>query len=1008
MKKLVAFGVSLYLAFALSPAMAAAETICSDETLAPSDEAPAADLVLPDEAEGDMSADEAVLADEAVPAEEVAPAEKAIAEDEGAESDPNAPSDSSAVTEEAEPVVEGVVLEKTAEAPSAVEQEQADQEGPLDDGAVYTLAPSYAQGMRVRAEGSATSSSANVSLGHDFSLLGEFWRALRHQDDDTYSFVNVLGERALGISGTPAAGANVQCTTGDGARWHLLANLDGTFSIVPAGYDNLRLDVAGAGSAAGSNLVLWLENGGANQRFALKKHEALTEAARSAATVEEGVYALKAADGSNRALDVAWASTDLSANVMVFASNTGFNQKYYVKPVARGIYEIQATHSGKLVEVYGGAATAGANVTQYARNGMAHQLWYFVKSGDSYSIRSAKSGLELCVAPSGNVELGAVRLPLRGAGFSLQNAVLLEDGSVYSFAPGYAPSLRVASASNSGARDANVQIDSAVDVLGQFWRVKAERDGSISLINLRSNGVLGIAGSAKTAANVVIDGSGSTLWTVSYNDGGTLSLHPKGNARLALDIPYASSASGANVWLWESIGSLAQRFVASAHGPLTEAARVGKTVEEGIYSILSAADKNLALDISGASKDNCAQVLLFAAGDKANQKFELSYAGNGLYTLRAAISGKLVELYGASPAQGTPVKQFVSNGGIHQLWYFAASGDGYYIRSAKGGLAMAFAGGAPRILSDVTLETQQAHAQRMVLKEVPLVADGTYVISSELALPLVLDVFGASKDAGANVGIYQSTGGKNQQFVFKHLGDGAYRITNKGSGLVLEVAGGSSDYLANVQQWSNLDEDHQKWRLGVSDFGGITFKSVKSGLFLDVEGGVRRNCTNVIQWGENRGAGQSFNLKAGSWSFGAEVERIARTQMGTRYSYVGSGYFPNSAFNCSGLTWWVYNQAGYNVSHNQGYYSYYTGSPNKEDSQMWQVERAGNWKTNPAELVKGDLVFFSPANDKWHTGHVGIYIGNNKMIHVWPTTGTAVVDIYSLPKDHFVGGGLPL
>ena len=63
MKKLVAFGVSLYLAFALSPAMAAAETICSDETLAPSDEAPAADLVLPDEAEGDMSADEAVLAD---------------------------------------------------------------------------------------------------------------------------------------------------------------------------------------------------------------------------------------------------------------------------------------------------------------------------------------------------------------------------------------------------------------------------------------------------------------------------------------------------------------------------------------------------------------------------------------------------------------------------------------------------------------------------------------------------------------------------------------------------------------------------------------------------------------------------------------------------------------------------------------------------------------------------------------------------------------------------------
>lgn len=993
MKKLMAWGVSLCLAIALSPALALAEEAEANAVPAPAGEVPVEEAVPSDDGEQEAAAVEATPAEVAEPAvQDVTVPDPLVDET----PDPSV---------EAAPTEGETSLDPASDAPS--EQGQAGQQSPLEDGAVYTIAPSYAQDMRVAAEGNAASTSANVALGNDFSLLGEFWRALRQQDD-TYSFVNVLGERALGYEGTPMAGTNVRCVTGTGARWKLLSNLDGTFSIIPAGHDDLRLDVAGAGTAAGSNVVLWTANNGANQRFALGLHAALTEATRSAAQVEEGVYALKCADGSGRSLDVAWASTELSANVLVFASNAGFNQKYYVKPVADGIYEIQATHSGKLVEIYGGTAKAGANVTQYARNGMAHQLWYFVKSGDAYSIRSAKSGLELCVSPTGNVELGIPGMTRASAGFALSKAVLLEDGSVYAFASSYAPALRMAAAGNSAAGDANVQMESLVDVLGQFWRVKMEQDGSFSLINLRGNAALGISGATKMTANVALAGSAPALWNVRYNDGGTLSLQPKGNDRLTLDIPYASTNSGANVWLWESIGSLAQRFVAYVHNPLADAIRHGEVVEEGIYSLLSATDKSLALDIAGASKDNCAQVLLFAAGDKTNQKFQVSYVGNGLYTLKSAVSGKLVELYGASAAQGTPVRQFVNNGGIHQMWYFVSGGDGFYLRSAKAGLAMAFASGAPRILSDVELEAQGSAAQQLVLKEVPLVTDGTYVISSELALPLVLDVFGASKGAGANVGVYQSTGGHNQQFAFKYLGDGAYRITNKNSGLVLEVAGGSTDLYGNIQQGKDVKGEHQKWVLSVSDFGGVTFQSLKSGLLLDVEGGVRRNCTNVIQWAENHTAGQSFTLKDGSWSFGAEVERIARTQMGTAYSYVGSGYFPDEAFNCSGLTWWVYNQAGYDVSHNQGYYSYYTGSPNKEDSQMWQVERAGNWKTNPADLVKGDLVFFSPVNDKWRTGHVGIYIGNNKMIHVWPKTGTTVVDIYSLPKDHFVGGGLPL
>jgi cell wall-associated NlpC family hydrolase len=42
-------------------------------------------------------------------------------------------------------------------------------------------------------------------------------------------------------------------------------------------------------------------------------------------------------------------------------------------------------------------------------------------------------------------------------------------------------------------------------------------------------------------------------------------------------------------------------------------------------------------------------------------------------------------------------------------------------------------------------------------------------------------------------------------------------------------------------------------------------------------------------------------------------------------------------------------------------------------------------------------------------GHTGIYIGNNQMIHSWPTTGVSIANIYTFSsKDKFVGGGLPL
>lgn len=101
----------------------------------------------------------------------------------------------------------------------------------------------------------------------------------------------------------------------------------------------------------------------------------------------------------------------------------------------------------------------------------------------------------------------------------------------------------------------------------------------------------------------------------------------------------------------------------------------------------------------------------------------------------------------------------------------------------------------------------------------------------------------------------------------------------------------------------------------------------------------------------------------------------AYAALGKPYVYGASG--PNS-FDCSGLVVYCY---GYRYGRTT--YSMIAG-----------LQAAGRWKTDKSQLAVGDLVFTG-------TGHVGIYIGNNQMIHA-PYPGT-VVQIATLWA--FYGGG---
>jgi cell wall-associated NlpC family hydrolase len=120
----------------------------------------------------------------------------------------------------------------------------------------------------------------------------------------------------------------------------------------------------------------------------------------------------------------------------------------------------------------------------------------------------------------------------------------------------------------------------------------------------------------------------------------------------------------------------------------------------------------------------------------------------------------------------------------------------------------------------------------------------------------------------------------------------------------------------------------------------------------------------------------------------------AKSQLGVSYSWGGYA-IANQEFDCSGLVWWAYTQAGYSIPRGQrmanGYYDSMIG---------WCLERGG-WTTNQANLQAGDLMFWGSSVES--TGHVGMCIGGGMMIHS-NYDGVCIDSVY-YSSGNFVGGG---
>lgn len=340
---------------------------------------------------------------------------------------------------------------------------------------------------------------------------------------------------------------------------------------------------------------------------------------------------------SGKVLDVKSGTAKNKSNVQQYTSNGTDAQKWVVTKNPDGSYRIVSALNEKYVlDISSGKAANGANVQIYSDNASKAQKYYFLTT--SPSVKKCED-----ILPKG-------RVVLRSA---LDSRFVLDVKS------------------GSGKNGANIQLYSSNDSQAQMFTFQYV-NGYYRIVNSKSGKALDVAGGNLVNGTNVQQWSGSStsknqLFSATKNSDGTYMFVSVATG-MVLDVTSGKAKSGANVQAYERNGSKAQSFNVVSVGDLSAAT----------YSLRSSLDVNYALDVKSGSAKNGANVQLYKTNGTDAQRWKLQKNWDGTYTIVNVKSGKVLDVKSGKAASGTNVQQYSSNGTKAQKWYVQYVAQGEY------------------------------------------------------------------------------------------------------------------------------------------------------------------------------------------------------------------------------------------------------------------------------------------------------------------------------------------
>ena len=188
-------------------------------------------------------------------------------------------------------------------------------------------------------------------------------------------------------------------------------------------------------------------------------------------------------------------------------------------------------------------------------------------------------------------------------------------------------------------------------------------------------------------------------WVVKDAGDGYFYIISKSNS-LYMDVYGGVASNDVNIDTYTGHGGTSEKWKLIPAGE--------QSVADGKYQICTALDDSSVISISEASKDVCANALLYANENHRNQVFNFEYQGDGYYKIIARHSGMALDVYNSEQSSGANVEQYPWKNSDNQKWVVKPAGDGYYyIVSKCNGLYLDVYGGVA--VNDANIDTYFGH-----------------------------------------------------------------------------------------------------------------------------------------------------------------------------------------------------------------------------------------------------------------------------------------------------------
>ncbi|MFG3101065.1 RICIN domain-containing protein [Streptomyces sp. NPDC048182] len=276
---------------------------------------------------------------------------------------------------------------------------------PVDTTKTYRIAGAGSRVLaQVSGSSATTSQTAGAANPDVWSFAANGDGSYRIANTTTGALLGVdsttTGQRAWGTKPTVTAAGTGGPSVGQ--QWWVVRNTSGgTYRLVNR-YSGLALGISADSSrpAETTPARFWTGSGGVGgSRTAAEQTLGLTAAGTAPGNLD-GVHTLAA---GGKALDVPDHSTTAGTQLITYTPNSGANQQWRFTRQSDGSYEMANVESGLCADVSDGSTTAGAKVVQWTCNQGANQHWKATRRSDgTYTLASVKSGLALTTASTAN------------------------------------------------------------------------------------------------------------------------------------------------------------------------------------------------------------------------------------------------------------------------------------------------------------------------------------------------------------------------------------------------------------------------------------------------------------------------------------------------------------------------------------------------------------------------------------------------------------------------------